>query len=158
MRPTHVVAIGLGFCLNVVCVRRLGSRIAARARRVFSIPPVNRLRMILSREERAYNTTHSRGGCMFKTSMAKVGLALLALAIITGSFSAQAQDISQASIKVLQDQINALQKQLEDVKAAQAQAAAKAAQAEAATKAAQAKRLQRPPRPHPHPVRRARRH
>ena len=75
---------------------------------------------------------------MFKTSMAKLGLALLALAIIFGSFSAQAQDISQDSIKALQAQIDALQKQLEEVKAAQVQAAAKAAQAEAATKAAQA--------------------
>ncbi len=75
---------------------------------------------------------------MFKTSMAKVGLVLLVLAIITGSFSAQAQEISPASIKVLQDQINALQKQLEDLKAAQAEAAAKAAQAEAAAKTAAA--------------------
>ncbi len=75
---------------------------------------------------------------MFKTLMAKLGLALLVLAIITGSFSAYAQDISPDSIKALQAQINALQKQLEELKAAQAESAAKAAQAEAAAKAAQA--------------------
>ena len=73
---------------------------------------------------------------MFKASMAKLGLVLLALAIITGSFSAYAQDISPDSIKALQAQINALQKQLEEVKAAQAEAAAKAVKA--ASKAAAA--------------------
>ena len=75
---------------------------------------------------------------MFKTSMAKFGLALLVLAITAGSFPAHAQDISPDTIKALQAQINALQKQLEELKAAQAESAAKAAQAEAASKTAAA--------------------
>ncbi|MGO9019084.1 MAG: hypothetical protein ACLQVJ_12120 [Syntrophobacteraceae bacterium] len=68
---------------------------------------------------------------MFRVSKAKLCLAVaaLALAIITGSLSAHAQTISQDSIKILQAQIDALQKQLEEVKAAQAAAAAKAAAA-----------------------------
>ena len=66
---------------------------------------------------------------MFKPLMAKLGLALLALVLITGSFPAYAQDVSPDSIKALQAQINALQKQLEDLKAAQAESAAKAAAA-----------------------------
>ncbi len=72
---------------------------------------------------------------MFKPLMAKLGLALLAVVLITGSFPAYAQDVSPDSIKALQAQINALQKQLEDLKAAQAESAAKA---EAAAKAAAA--------------------
>ncbi|MGA2223965.1 MAG: hypothetical protein ABSH41_05935 [Syntrophobacteraceae bacterium] len=72
---------------------------------------------------------------MFKASMAKLGLALLALAITTGSIPAHAQNISQDTINALQAQINALQKQLEEVKAAQADAAARAAQSEATAKA-----------------------
>ena len=94
---------------------------------------------------------------MFKTSMAKFGLALLVLAITTGSFPAYAQDISPDSIKALQAQINALQKQLEDLKAAQANRLPRC-QAEGAQRPLKLKRLQRPQRPHPHPVRRARRH
>ena len=71
---------------------------------------------------------------MFKMSKAKLCLAVtaLALAMIAGPLPAHAQDVSQDSIKALQAQINALQKQLEDVKAAQAEAAAKAAAAPAA--------------------------
>ena len=71
---------------------------------------------------------------MFKMSKAKLCLAVsaLALAMIAGPLSAHAQDVSQDSLKALQAQINALQKQLEDVKAAQAEAAAKAAKTAAA--------------------------
>jgi hypothetical protein len=66
---------------------------------------------------------------MFKLSKAKLFLAVLVLALVTGPFCANAQNVSQDSIKALQAQINALQKQLEDVKAAQTEAAAKAAKA-----------------------------
>ena len=71
---------------------------------------------------------------MFRMSKAKLCLAVtaVALAMIAGPLSAHAQDVSQDSIKALQAQINALQKQLEDVRAAQAEAAAKATKVTAA--------------------------
>src|SRR5208283_5293390 len=130
-------------------------------RSVLSIPPINCLRAVVSTpwDERgecknhdAVNEHYQKRGVkrpinqdqsqfisggeisMFGVSKARICLAVaaLALAIITGSLSAHAQDISQDSIKILQAQIDALQKQLEEVKAAQAAAAAKAAAAEPA--------------------------
>ncbi len=70
---------------------------------------------------------------MLKMSKTILCLAVLALAIFSGSFSAHAQNVSQDSIKILQAQINALQKQLEDVKAAQTETAKAVRAAPAAT-------------------------
>ena len=63
---------------------------------------------------------------------------LLALAIITGSFSAHAQDVSPDSIKALQAQINALQKQLEDAEGRSSRSGCQGRKAEAAAKTAAA--------------------
>jgi hypothetical protein len=62
---------------------------------------------------------------MFKALGAKLCAAVAIPAIIIGSLSVQAADISQDTINALQAQINGLQKQLEELKAAQAEAAAK---------------------------------
>ncbi len=56
---------------------------------------------------------------MKKISKASLTLAVSAFAIIVGSTAAQAVEVSQDQLTALQNQIQSLQKQLDQVKAAQ---------------------------------------